>query len=162
MFGVNIAPCNWAFCDGQLLQISTNSTVFFLLGTTFGGDGRYTFGLPDLRGRVAIHPGAGPGLPAYQLGQKGGTNIISGSNLPAAHTHGFSSPCHSGAPNESSPAGSFPTNSAATGEDLYDTTSNDSMGSGTTGSAGNNSEFFVPYLGINYIFALVGTFPPRN
>ena len=63
MFGANFAPRGWAFCDGQLLQISQNSALFSLLGTIYGGDGRQTFGLPDLRGRVPIHWGNGPGLP---------------------------------------------------------------------------------------------------
>jgi len=73
MFGGNFAPRGWAFCDGQLLPISQNTALFSLLGTTYGGDGRTTFALPDLRGRVAIHPGTGPGLSTYQLGVKGGS-----------------------------------------------------------------------------------------
>ena len=73
MVGFNFAPRGWAFCDGQLLSIAQNTALFSLLGTSFGGDGRTTFALPDLRGRVAIHPGTGPGLSPYQLGQKGGS-----------------------------------------------------------------------------------------
>lgn len=72
MFGGNFPPRGWAFCDGQLLPISQNTALFSLLGTTFGGDGRTTFGLPDLRGRVAVHPGTGPGLPPKSWGEKGG------------------------------------------------------------------------------------------
>ena len=74
MFAGNFAPRNWAFCNGQLLQISQNSAMFAILGTTYGGDGRTTFALPDLRGRVAIHSGhsSGPGLPPFSLGQRGG------------------------------------------------------------------------------------------
>ena len=71
--GFNFAPRNWALCDGQLLAISSNSALFSLLGTTYGGDGRTTFALPDLRGRVPVHPGTGPGLPTFTLGQKFGT-----------------------------------------------------------------------------------------
>ena len=71
MFGGNFAPRQWAFCDGQLLPISTYSALFSILGTTFGGDGRTTFGLPDMRGRTAIHAGNGPGLTARQIGQRG-------------------------------------------------------------------------------------------
>ena len=74
LFGGNFAPRNWAFCEGQLLSIASNSALFSLLGTTWGGDGRTTFGLPDFRGRSPISPGQGPGLPSYQHGQKGGTS----------------------------------------------------------------------------------------
>jgi len=72
MFGGNFAPRGWALCDGQLLPISSNTALFSLLGTTYGGDGRTTFGLPDLRGRVAVHAGNGPGLTSRRLGEKGG------------------------------------------------------------------------------------------
>lgn len=79
MFGGNFSPRAWAFCNGQLLPISENSALFSILGTTYGGDGRTTFGLPDLRGRVAVHSGdnsAGPGLEPIQLGQRGGSEKI--------------------------------------------------------------------------------------
>jgi len=76
MFGGNFAPRNWAFCDGQLLAISQNTALFSLLGTIYGGDGRTTFALPDLRGRVPIHSGNGPGLSNYRVGQKGGTETV--------------------------------------------------------------------------------------
>lgn len=71
-FAGNFAPRGWAFCNGQLLPIAQNDALFSLLGTTYGGDGRTTFGLPDLRGRAPIHPGTGPGLPTFRLGQKTG------------------------------------------------------------------------------------------
>lgn len=71
MFGFNFAPRGWANCDGQLLPIDQNQALYSLYGTTYGGDGRTTFALPDLRGRVPIHVGAGPGLPEYKQGQKG-------------------------------------------------------------------------------------------
>ena len=76
MFGGNFAPSGWAFCDGQLLAISSNSALFSLLGTTYGGDGRTTFALPDLRGRVPIHAGQGPGLPSVRLGQKENSSFV--------------------------------------------------------------------------------------
>ena len=88
MFSGNFAPRGWAFCDGQLLAIAQNSALFSIVGTTYGGDGRTTFGLPDLRGRTPVHQGNGPGLPPVSLGQKGGaasTTLIV-QNLPA-HTH---------------------------------------------------------------------------
>ena len=73
MFGGNFAPRGWAFCDGQLLSIASNSALFSILGTTYGGDGRTTFGLPDLRSRVPVGEGTGPGLPAIRLGERGGS-----------------------------------------------------------------------------------------
>ena len=76
MFAGNFAPRGWAFCNGQLLAISSNTALFSILGTTYGGDGRTTFGLPDLRGRVAIHAGQGGGLPDVRLGQKGNGSYI--------------------------------------------------------------------------------------
>jgi len=74
MFGGNFAPRGWALCDGQLLSIADNTALFSILGTTYGGDGRRTFGLPDLRGRLAMHAGQGPGLPARRLGSAGTWN----------------------------------------------------------------------------------------
>jgi len=88
MFGGNFAPRGWAFCDGQLLPIAQNQALFSILGTTYGGDGRTTFALPDLRGRTAIHPGTGPGLSNRRLGERGGseTNTLTLPQLPN-HTH---------------------------------------------------------------------------
>jgi microcystin-dependent protein len=88
MVGFNFAPRGWAMCDGQLMLISQNSALFSLLGITFGGDGRTVFGLPDLRGRTAIHPGTGPGLSNRRLGAKGGseTNTMTVNEMPL-HTH---------------------------------------------------------------------------
>ncbi|GAB5552347.1 MAG: hypothetical protein Sapg2KO_19380 [Saprospiraceae bacterium] len=88
MFGGNFAPRGWAFCNGQLLPIAQNTALFSLLGTTYGGDGRTTFGLPDLRGRVPVHFGNGPGLSDYRLGQKGGAErmILNVTQIPS-HNH---------------------------------------------------------------------------
>ena len=88
MFGGNFAPRGWAFCDGQLLPISQNTALFSILGTTYGGDGRTTFALPDLRGRTAIHPGTGPGLSNRRLGESGGseTNTMTIGQMPS-HNH---------------------------------------------------------------------------
>ncbi len=88
MFGGNFAPRGWALCDGQLLPISQNQALFSILGTTYGGDGRTTFGLPDLRGRVAVHAGSGPGLSSYRLGQKGGAETITYPRISAVTQKG--------------------------------------------------------------------------
>src|ERR671926_36943 len=88
IFPFNFAPKGWAWCNGQLLPISQNTALFSVLGTTFGGDGKSTFALPDLRGRVPISSGQGPGLEAYSLGQKGGTErvTLTSAQMPA-HSH---------------------------------------------------------------------------
>ena len=88
MFAGNFAPRGWALCNGQMLPISANTALFSILGTTYGGDGRTTFALPDLQGRTAIHHGSGPGLPSVTLGAKGGhaTTTLTEQNLPP-HTH---------------------------------------------------------------------------
>ena len=83
MFAGNFAPRSWAFCDGQLLEVSQNDALFSLIGTIYGGDGRTTFGLPDLRGRVPIHMGMGPGLSSRPLGQRSGSDPRRRVCLPA-------------------------------------------------------------------------------
>jgi len=132
LFGGNFAPRGWAFCDGQLLAINQYQALFSLLGTTFGGDGRTTFALPDLRGRAPIHAGSGPGLTTRRLGEKGGTetNQLNSLQLPA-HGHPL-----------------------ATGIPL----------GGTSANVGNNQPVnnMPPYLAVNYIIAIQGTFPSRN
>ena len=88
MFGGNFAPRGWALCDGQLLPISQNSALFSILGTTYGGDGRTSFGLPELRGRVAMHPGNGPGLSSRRLGERSGVETVTlGATQVPAHGH---------------------------------------------------------------------------
>ena len=91
IFAGNFAPRGWAFCDGTLLSISQNTALFAVLGTTFGGDGRTTLGLPDLRGRAAMHPGSGPGLTTRSLGAAGGaaTHTLTTTEM-ASHTHQLS------------------------------------------------------------------------
>ena len=121
MFGGNFAPRSWAFCQGQLLAISQFNALFSILGTTFGGDGRTTFGLPDLRGRVAAGVGTGPGLHTMIWGEKGGQENVTLTqlNLPS-HTHTLVQNLHSiwqpacsdaTTGNSSEPEGSVPANS---------------------------------------------------
>jgi len=161
MFGGNFAPRSWALCDGQLLPISSNTALFSILGTTYGRDGRTTFGLPDLRSRVAIHPGQGPGLSRYRLGEKGGveTATLSINQIPA-HTHLMRG--NSGQPSESNPEAGFPANSAAIGEDLYNSTGNVNMGSTTPTGGSQNHPNIQPFQCVNYIIALQGVFPSRS
>ncbi|MEQ9567295.1 MAG: tail fiber protein, partial [Pseudomonadales bacterium] len=90
MFAGNFAPRGWAYCDGQLLAVSQNDALFSLLGTIYGGDGRTTFGLPDMRGRIPLHAGTGPGLSPRRLGSKSGSEKETLTvNQLASHSHGF-------------------------------------------------------------------------
>jgi microcystin-dependent protein len=160
MFGGNFAPRGWALCDGQLLDIASNQALFSILGTTYGGDGRTTFGLPDLRGRIAMHPGDGPGLPSYNLGQAGGT--VSHSQ-PPAHSHGVNVPASSAEGETGQPgganlaAGEFPALPYGPGNDT-------SLGAFNTASSGlpGSVNHQNPYRCVNFIIALQGTFPSRN
>jgi len=165
MFGGNFAPRSWAFCHGQLLSINSNQALFSILGTTYGGDGRTTFGLPDLRGAVAVGEGQRPGQPTnFRLGQKGGTDTTTlvTQNLPA-HSHGlFAS---SNAPDTPNPAGAFLPDNPRTGAALYASAIGTAQQLGTSvGNTGNNQSFnnLQPYTSINFIICTSGTFPSRN
>jgi microcystin-dependent protein len=174
MFGGNFAPRGFAFCNGQLLSIAQNSALFSLLGTTFGGNGQSTFGIPDLRGRCPVHFGQGPGLPAVQLGEQSGTPTVTllTSQMPA-HIHSLtgasaSMPCSSGAGTLDNPTGAIPSGSASHEDYAAAGAATGAMASapvsGSTGVAGSNQPFSVmqPYLGINFIIALEGIYPSRN
>ena len=170
MFAGNFAPRGWALCDGQLLAISENSALFSILGTTYGGDGRTTFGLPDMRGRVPMHAGSGPGRTPRPLGSTGGaeSNTLNVNQLPS-HTHNASAtvqPLASTKAGEgSSPAGGFP---AVSSDDLYAETSNSKMGESpvnvTVSNTGVNQAVnnIQPFQCVNYIIALTGTYPSRS
>jgi microcystin-dependent protein len=114
LFACNFAPQNWAMCQGQLLPISQYSALFSLLGTNFGGDGRVTFGLPDLRGRLPNGQGTGPGLSTYVIGEIGGTETVSltSSTIPQ-HTHAL--PAYTADASTKSPAGALPAKGQTTG-----------------------------------------------
>ncbi len=161
MFGGNFAPRGWALCDGTLLAISQNQALFSLLGTTYGGDGRTTFALPDLRGRVAMHPGSGPGLSPRPLGQKSGseTNTLNVTQLPA-HTHSFNLPAKEEGDTDA-PDNAF---IAGDGTASFGTTSDVTMGTATTNNTGNSQSVnnIQPFTCVNFIIALQGTFPSRN
>lgn len=161
MFAGNFAPRGWALCDGQILPISQNTALFSILGTTYGGDGRTTFALPDLRGRVPVHPGTGAGLTSYRLGQRGGVESVTLSP-PQIPSHNHAMRGNSGQPDESNPENGFPANSAGTGEDLYHSSSNTSMGVTANAGGGQPHTNVQPFLCVNYIIALQGIFPSRS
>ena len=172
VFGGNFAPQSWMFCQGHLLSIANYSTLFALIGTTYGGDGQVTFALPDLRSRRAIHMGTGPGLPNYSIGEMSGSESVTliASNLPA---HNHLSPVLTGTPQGSTDTtgSSTPNNTVvpAAGSVLYGAPEGLSMGSFsgtafTVPAGGGNSSVatIAPYLAMNYIIAVEGIFPSRN
>lgn len=174
IFAGNFAPRNWAFCDGQLLAISSNTALFSLIGTAFGGDGRTTFALPDLRGRVAIHPGTGPGLSNITWGQKSGSESVTlnTTNLPS-HTHVVSTtvPVSANAANQHIPASGSVLAPALDNSGLEATTfivdgapANSIPANSTISATGGNQSFNIrnPYLGVYHVIALQGIFPSRN
>lgn len=160
LFAGNFAPRGWAFCDGQLLPIAQNQALFSIIGTTYGGDGRTTFALPDLRGRAPIHAGSGPGLTPRVLGARGGEEqvTLTESQLPQ-HTHSLMA------------STAKADTKTPTGEVLGGNTKNytapptnvdtdiSSIGIAGEGQAHNNMQ---PYLTLNYIIALQGIYPSRN
>ena len=164
MFAGNFNPRNWAFCQGQLLAIQQNTALFSILGTTYGGNGTSTFGLPDFRGRVAVGTGTGPGLSNVSLGQVSGNenNTLITANLPA-HTHTMNASSDSAS--VGTPAGNSLGVNGRGGITPFvpGATSQVAMGS-TTGSVGSNIPVnnMQPYLGMNYIICLQGIFPSRN
>ena len=164
MFGGNFAPRGWAFCDGQLLDIASHTALFSILGTTYGGDGRTTFGLPDLRGRAAVHAGSGPGIPPVGLGQKGGiaTTNLTINNLPA-HSHSVAPRCNTNDGSSNDPEGNVPNASGASL--IYGAAgTNEFMAATNSSTVGSNVGFEnrPPYQGVHFIIALVGIFPSRN
>ena len=162
MFAGNFAPRGWAFCNGQLLSIAQNSALFAILGTTYGGNGQSTFALPNLQSRVPLHPGQGPGLSPYSLGQTGGSETVTLlTNQMPAHTHLVSASSSNG--NTVSPQSAFPASNANNNRD-YNTSANTTMSSQMISAAGGSQPHnnVQPYTCVNFIIALEGIFPSRN
>ena len=172
IFAGNFAPRSWMFCQGQLLSIAEYTALFSLLGTTYGGDGQTTFGLPDLRGRTAIHQGQGTGLSNYTLGEMGGTESTTmvSSQLPA-HNHVTvtvtgNPPATSNTGNVSDPTNAIPANG---GVNIYSPSADgsgmgQSSGVSQTPIAGSSQPFSLlsPILVMNYVIAVEGIYPSRN
>lgn len=162
LVGFNFAPVYWALCRGQSLSIAQNTALFSLLGTYFGGDGVNTFNLPDLRGRVAVSQGQGPGLSNYSQGQTGGAEAVSlAASQAPAHTHTLMAASNVTAPN---PGTGLALGSPATAVQLYGTNSPTALAPGSIGTFGSSAphENRQPFLGLNYIIALTGIFPSRS
>jgi microcystin-dependent protein len=154
MFAGNFAPAGWMFCEGQLLPISENETLFNLIGTTYGGDGQSTFALPDLRGRIPIHQGSG-----VILAETGGAEDITLTvNQIPSHTHPLLASTNAGGSNN--PGGAVTAQSASV--KIYrETTPNAQMAATTVGPVGGSQPHtnFQPYLCVNFIISLFGIFP---
>lgn len=168
MFAGNFAPRGWAFCNGQLLPINQNTALFSILGTTYGGDGRTTFALPDLRGRLAMHEGQGPGLSSRPLGSKGGTesNTLTTTQMPSHnHVAQVSIPISGDDATTDEAGGLLATTDGAKvyGGSASGTYSGSPINA-VVGNTGSNSPInnMQPYLCVNYVIALVGIFPSRS
>ena len=159
-FGFNFVPQDWAACNGQLLPINQNTALFSLLGTMYGGDGRTTFALPDLRGRSAIGAGQGNGLGNYTQGEQGGVESVTlTAQQVAPHTHPVSGGTDATAKN---PSGAVPGYTADASS--YSTTPSVAMSAAMVGpnEGGQPHENRPPYLALNWCIALNGIFPTRS
>jgi microcystin-dependent protein len=163
IFPFNFAPKGWAFCDGQILPISQNTALFSLLGTTYGGDGKSNFALPNMQGNAPMHPGQGPGLSLHDLGETGGSETVSllESEIPS-HSHAWNT--NAADPGEDR----IPTNEVlarSVGGNLYGAPNNLVQLSGNAlvpagGDQPHNN--MQPYLTLNFCIALQGVYPPRT
>lgn len=163
MFPFNFAPKGWAFCDGQILPLSQNTALFSLLGTTYGGDGKSNFALPDLQGRSGMHPGQGPGLSLHDLGETGGSETVSllESEIPS-HAHAWNASNQDGT--VQTPGGQL-TAGGVGGISLYNTaTSLTPISSDAVSVVGGDQPHnnLQPYLTVNFCIALQGIYPPRS
>ena len=159
MFGGNFAPVGWMFCQGQLISIAENDALFALIGTTYGGDGQSTFGLPDLRGRVPIHVGNG-----FQLGQQGGVETVTlTTQQTPTHSHLFNASL--GPPSVASPEGAILSQPAAAAGDLFGSdrpTRSYNPANVLPFGGSQPHENLQPYLCISFIISLFGLYPQQS
>lgn len=157
----NFAPRGWAFCDGQILPINQNQSLYSLLGTTYGGDGRTSFALPDLRGRTPIHVGRSNGGDYHQLGSKGGeeTHTLSAAEMPQ-HVHAVQAT--NDAPTADTPAGHVLASAGVNAYGSLDTPVDMGPGSVSNVGSGQAHDNMQPYIAVNFCIALRGLFPSRN
>lgn len=163
MFGGNFAPAGWAFCQGQLLPISENATLFNLIGTTYGGDGQSTFALPDLQGRAPMHQGQGPGISqSYIIGEKAGVESVTltTGQIPV-HNHSFL--CSTAAAASTDPTNQVIAQSSQIHIFTEDVTNRQMNASSLTAAGGSQPHGNLqPYLCISFILSLFGVFPSQN
>ena len=163
IFPFNFAPTGWAFCNGQIMPISQNTALFSLLGTTYGGDGKSNFALPNLQGSAPMHPGQGPGLSLHNLGETSGSETVTllESQVPS-HSHALLADLLDiSDTNVVSPTASFALSSGGT---LYQAASNATLSDQALAPAGGDQPHnnMMPYLTLNFCIALQGVFPPRT
>jgi microcystin-dependent protein len=164
IFPFNFPPKGWAFCDGQILPLSQNTALFSLLGTTYGGDGKSNFALPNLQGSAPMHPGQGPGLSLHDLGETGGSDTVTllESEIPS-HTHSLMA---AALPADVDQPGSTVALARTTPAQLYTTGTPPlvTMSDNTIAPAGGDQPHnnLMPYLTLNFCIALQGVFPPRT
>jgi microcystin-dependent protein len=164
IFPFNFAPRGWAFCDGQLLPISQNTALFSLLGTTYSGNGQSNFGLPNLQGSAAMHPGQGPGLSLHDLGETGGSETVTllQSEIP---THPHTLQGSTDIADNNLATGALPAKPPGRGNSLYSPTAPTvAMHPQTLSPAGGGLPHnnMMPYLTLNFCIAMQGVFPPRT
>jgi microcystin-dependent protein len=163
IFPFNFAPKGWAFCDGQLLPLSQNTALFSLLGTTYGGDGKSTFALPDLQGRAPMHPGQGPGLSLHDLGETAGSETVAllESEIPA-HIHNVN--VSAGPANVQAPGPDRVLGRANNNVYLDNPANLVAMAPEALAPAGGDQPHnnMQPYLTLSFCIALQGVFPPRT
>ncbi len=163
IFAGNFAPKFWALCQGQLVSIASNSALFSILGTTYGGNGTTNFALPDLRGRVPIGWGNGPGLTGVSLGDMSGTEntTLSVANLPS-HTHTLNA--KAGVGSQAAPGGNILAASDQRNSQYTNAAADTNLSGGAIGSTGSGTGHsnMQPSLGMNFIICLQGVFPSRN
>jgi microcystin-dependent protein len=164
IFPFNFPPKGWAFCDGQILPLSQNTALFSLLGTTYGGDGKSNFALPDMQGNAPMHPGQGPGLSLHDLGETGGSDTVTllESEIPS-HSHGLTAQnAQATAQNPAPTMGLARSRTIA----IYNatTTGLTNMSDNTVAPAGGDQPHnnLMPYLTLNFCIALQGVYPPRT
>jgi microcystin-dependent protein len=163
IFPFNFAPKGWAWCNGQLMPLSQNTALFALLGTTYGGDGKSNFALPDLQGRAPMHPGQGQGLSLHDLGETGGSETVTllESEIPA-HAHTMRAATQDNADvNIVSSNVSF---AGSSGGALYQATADVSLSDQALAPAGGDAPHnnMQPFLTFYFCIALQGVFPPRT
>jgi len=163
MFGGNFAPLNWHFCDGALLPIDQYDTLFNLIGTTYGGDGQTNFALPDLRGRIPLHQGAGPGITHnYVIGELAGAETVTlTTNTIPIHNHPFMA--STAAASNPSPNGNVLATSATISPFVLDVAGPQLVSTAVSFVGGNQPhDNMMPFLCVNFILSLYGVFPPQS
>jgi microcystin-dependent protein len=166
IFPFNFAPKGWAFCDGQILPLSQNTALFSLLGTTYGGDGKSNFALPDMQGNAAMHPGQGPGLSLHDLGESSGSDTVTllTSEMPS-HNHTAEADANNLNASAVSPNGAVPVNASPVHS--FSNVASPQLGSmnpsmvGVVGGSQPHNNL-MPYLVLNFCIALQGVYPPRT